>query len=652
MIERLAAALGDRYRVERELGAGGMATVYLAEDLKHHRLVAVKVLRDEFAALLGAKRFLQEIETTARLQHPHILPLHDSGEANGLLFYVMPFVEGESLRDRIASEGALPINEAVRIASEVADALDYAHRRGVIHRDVKPENILLHEGRVLVADFGIALSVDTAGGRLTETGMAVGTPGYMSPEQAMGERELTARTDVYALGAVLYEMLTGAMPFTGSSSRAIVARLLTEPPLPPSRLRAGVLASLDSVVLKALQKDPVERFAGAEAFRRALAGDDRVPAVRLSRRRTLGAAGVAVGLVVVGMSVVLLRPNARLPSRAPDTTAVRLVRNAEFWAQKRTQEGCQKSSDDYSQATVLAPTYAAAWAGLANAKAFCGLFGTGNPSDGFATARIAAEKALSLDSGSFGAWTVLGMARLFSDQDWLVARRDLEHAAALDSTRYEPWLYRTWTFFATSQGDSALASIRHASRLAPTENIVGSRLGDVLAALGDFDGAQRALNEVLERNPEDVNAHQSMLIHALEAGDCRSATTLTKWFRRRRLMAPSAASQTYRYVAALEAETWATCGDVGAARRYADSVTAVGRTGTYVDALALALVYARLADTTGMFQSLESAVAQHNWGLWSLGLSGGTLGQPFLPYRETPHFQALLMRGHVRSSNP
>ena len=207
---RLTQALADRYVLERELGRGGMATVYLAEDVRHHRRVALKVLHPELSAVLGPERFLKEIALTASLQHPHILPLFDSGEADGQLFYVMPLVEGQTLRARLERERQLPIPDALRIASEVADALQYAHERGVIHRDVKPENILLQGGHALVADFGIALAVQTAGGaRMTQTGLSLGTPQYMSPEQAMGERTIDARSDVYALGAVLYEMLPG-----------------------------------------------------------------------------------------------------------------------------------------------------------------------------------------------------------------------------------------------------------------------------------------------------------------------------------------------------------------------------------------------------------------------------------------------------------
>ena len=269
----LTTALQDRYRLDRELGQGGMATVYLAEDVKHDRKVAIKVLRPELAAVIGAERFLSEIKTTANLQHPHILPLHDSGAADSFLFYVMPFVEGESLRDRLSREKQLPIGDAVRIATEVADALDYAHRHGVIHRDIKPENILLHDGRALVADFGIALAASKAGGtRMTETGMSLGTPTYMSPEQAMGEREITLRSDVYALGAVTYEMLTGDPPFTGSTAQAIVARVVTESPRPLRAQRHTIPPDVEAAVLTALEKLPADRFATAHEFAEALQG--------------------------------------------------------------------------------------------------------------------------------------------------------------------------------------------------------------------------------------------------------------------------------------------------------------------------------------------------------------------------------------------
>ncbi|HTY07150.1 MAG TPA: protein kinase [Gemmatimonadales bacterium] len=287
-IERLRASLSDRYRIERELGAGGMATVYLAHDLRHDRKVAVKVLQPELAAVIGADRFLAEIRTTANLQHPNILALFDSGAADGFLYYVMPFIEGESLRDRLVREKQLPVAEAVRVAGEVAGALEYAHRRGVIHRDIKPENILLLDGRALVADFGIALAASRAGGtRMTETGMSLGTPHYMSPEQAMGERDITAKSDVYALGCVTYEMLVGDPPFTGPTAQAVVAKVLTEKPQPPSKFRDTVPESVDEAVLTALAKLPADRFASAGEFAAALGGEVGAPGFRATRARTL-----------------------------------------------------------------------------------------------------------------------------------------------------------------------------------------------------------------------------------------------------------------------------------------------------------------------------------------------------------------------------
>ncbi len=258
-----------------------MATVYLAHDVKHDRDVAIKVLHPDLGAALGSERFLAEIKTTAKLQHPHILPLLDSGEADGLLYYVMPMVAGESLRDRLTRETQLPIPEAVRIASEVASALDYAHRHGVIHRDIKPENILLHDGQAIVADFGIALAVQSAGGsRMTQTGLSLGTPQYMSPEQAMGEKQIDARSDIYALGAVTYEMLAGDAPFTGSSVQAIVAKVLVERPTPLHTLRDTVPASVERAVMTALAKLPADRFASANEFAVALhvAADAQAPA--------------------------------------------------------------------------------------------------------------------------------------------------------------------------------------------------------------------------------------------------------------------------------------------------------------------------------------------------------------------------------------
>jgi serine/threonine-protein kinase len=302
--QRLAAALAGRYRVDRELGSGGMATVYAAHDLRHDREVAIKVLRPEVASSVGADRFLGEIRTTARLNHPNILPLFDSGDADGLLFFVMPLMVGETLRQRMEREPPLTLDAVLAIANDLCSALDHAHRQGVIHRDIKPENILLQDGRAVLADFGIALAERSGDLRLTGTGIAVGTPAYMSPEQVLGERALDARSDIYAVGTVLYEMLTGVQPFTGATIQAVVARTLTEPPAPPSRHRRGIPAHVDAAVLAALQKDPAQRPATADELRALLNAAHSPTRVGRTGRRVRIAAAVAATLAVVVTGVV------------------------------------------------------------------------------------------------------------------------------------------------------------------------------------------------------------------------------------------------------------------------------------------------------------------------------------------------------------
>src|SRR6185503_10825596 len=269
----LEAILTDRYRIERQLGSGGMATVYLAEDVKLGREVALKVLRPELGAVLGTERFLSEVKITARLDHPHILTLIDSGSAGGLLYYVLPYVRGESLRDLLNRESQLGVDQALAITKQVGSALDYAHRKGVVHRDIKPENILLQEGEAMLADFGIALAVQESGGsRLTETGLSLGTPHYMSPEQATGDRNVDARSDLYSLASVLFEMLVGEPPMTGKTVQAVIAKLLTEPAMHVRTVRETVSPAVDAAIAKALSKVPADRFASVSEFMRALDG--------------------------------------------------------------------------------------------------------------------------------------------------------------------------------------------------------------------------------------------------------------------------------------------------------------------------------------------------------------------------------------------
>ncbi|MGH7694271.1 MAG: protein kinase domain-containing protein [Gemmatimonadaceae bacterium] len=348
-IEELSAALADRYRVERQLGAGGMASVYLAHDVKHDREVALKMLHPELADVLGAERFLKEIRISARLDHPHILTLIDSGVAAGTLYYVLPYVRGESLRARLDRERELPLEEALAITRQVASALEYAHKQGVVHRDIKPENILIHEGEAVVADFGIALALLEAGGeRLTQPGLSLGTPQYMSPEQATGDRAVDARSDVYSLGAVLYEMLTGEAPHSGPTTQSVVAKMLTERPTAVRVLREGVPAEIDAAVLKALAKTPADRFATAQAFASALSpsrtGDTQAyESPRVGRRTRVLAAGGAIVIALVAVLAVTRRfvPGAdkNADTWDPRHVAVLYFRSAESDTLRRVADG-------------------------------------------------------------------------------------------------------------------------------------------------------------------------------------------------------------------------------------------------------------------------------------------------------------------------
>jgi eukaryotic-like serine/threonine-protein kinase len=332
-VDQLNSILAGRYAIERELGAGGMATVYLAADLKHDRKVAIKVLKPELAAVLGAERFVVEIKTTASLSHPHILPLFDSGTVDGLPFYVMPYIAGETVRDKLNRETQFGVEEAVRIAREVADALDYAHRHGVIHRDIKPENVLLHDGRALVMDFGIALAVSAAaGGRMTETGLSLGTPHYMSPEQATAEKDITGRSDIYSLASVLYEMLAGQPPHVGGSAQQIIMKIIAEPVAPVVKFRKSVPPNVAAATAKALEKIPADRFETARAFGDALAN----PAFATTNLTgaTLGvgrsSAGVsrlvfAATVGVAALAVAALVWAVRRPAAVQDATVVRVA---------------------------------------------------------------------------------------------------------------------------------------------------------------------------------------------------------------------------------------------------------------------------------------------------------------------------------------
>ncbi|HSE66050.1 MAG TPA: protein kinase [Gemmatimonadales bacterium] len=385
MPSSLATALAGRYALERKLGEGGMATVYLAQDIRHGRKVAIKVLRPELAAVLGPERFLNEIRITAGLDHPHILTLLDSGQSNGFLWYVLPFVRGESLADKLQREQQLGLDDALSITRQMASALDFAHQRGVIHRDVKPQNILLHEGEAVLADFGIALAVREAGGnRLTETGLSLGTPEYMSPEQATGNRQLDTRSDVYSLAAVLYEMLAGEPPHTGPTAHAVIAKLMTERPTRLRVVRDTVPDAVDQAVAKALAKTPADRFASAGEFVRALSGsgvmETRAPR-RLRFSPTLGA-GIVVLAVITW--AVLRQPTPRViqPTREQLTFSGNARTPALSWDGRRLAY-TTKQCDDQGSCTADLVVQDLGGAGLATvARGWAGVWGLEWSGDG------------------------------------------------------------------------------------------------------------------------------------------------------------------------------------------------------------------------------------------------------------------------------
>jgi tetratricopeptide (TPR) repeat protein len=470
----LAIALQDRYRLDRELGRGGMATVYLARDLRHDRDVALKLLRPELAALLGRDRFLAEIHLTARLDHPHILTLIDSGESDGLLWYVVPFVRGESLRQRLVREPQLPIEEAIGIIRQIAGALDYAHRQGVIHRDIKPENILLHEGQAVLCDFGIALAVAQSGGeRLTETGLSIGTPQYMSPEQSTAERQLDGRSDVYSLGAVLYEMLAGEPPYSGPTAQAVIAKRMTTEPPRLRALRAGVPVAVEEAVHRALARMPADRFPSAAAFAEALADDQigesprpaRLPASRLfaplALLLLLAAAGAAGWW--------------RIRHASPDPELKALTQRASHDYARRTSAGVNEAIREFSAVVKRDSTYAPAWAGLA--KAYVRAYNRYFPVPGVAPDSVlqlavtAADRARGSNPQSAEAWLAQAIVNhLVDPTDVGPVLQCVRQSLALDSTVGEAWHTRAQALAESGDLDGALVEWRHAIRVDPTYN--------------------------------------------------------------------------------------------------------------------------------------------------------------------------------------
>ena len=532
-VERVRKALAGRgYTIDRVLGEGGMATVYLATDVKHRRQVAVKVMRPELAATLGAERFLREVEIAAQLSHPHILPVHDSGDADGVLFYVMPYVEGESLHGRIQRETQLPVDEALRLAREVSEALAYAHGRKIVHRDIKPANIMLSAGHALVADFGIARALG-GGAAITQTGFAVGTPQYMSPEQASGAASVDGRSDIFALGCVLYEMLAGEPPFTGPTAQAIAARRLTEPARPLIAVRSTVPPSVERALLKALERVPADRYPDVAAFLSAL----RMPGDSLSaigdplseprgradwRSRSSLIAAALVALALLGGWLVL-RPG-RTGAREPDPEVVTLYRRGMAGYERRTPAAIADAVGSLRAALARDSSYAPAWTGLAQVYIRAeerGFPVAGMSRDSMIQAAVAAvDRALALDSANAHAWVARAILSLRVDPtDHEPARRSLQRGFALDSTIPLAWHMRAR--LAAENGDlpSALRAWHRAVELDPRY-----LNGLAFLALGfywhrQFDSAAVWADSVLALDPSFILGRTAAGSIAIERGD-------------------------------------------------------------------------------------------------------------------------------------
>jgi len=544
LLARLRAGLADRYRVERELARGRTAVVFLAQDLKHDRSVAIKVLHPELAAAVGAERFLREIQLAARLQHPHIVALHDSGETDGLLYFVMPYVEGESLRDRLEREPQLPVPEALRVAGDVAQALTYAHALGVVHRDIKPENILLENGHALVADFGIARAISAAGSeRLTETGIALGTPAYMSPEQGAEDGVVDGRSDLYALGCVAYEMLVGAPPFTGPTAQAILARHAVDPVAPIRTVRDTVPPGVERAVLKALAKVPADRHAGATEFAQELTqpaleqGSSRRQSKSRGATLALGAglSAAATLALLVGSRVGGGRAQLHPPALTSNAEAYDLYLRADMLVgERQNRQNDSAAITLFERALVLDPSFAAAQAGLARAYALRVTEFAPGDSAALQRAQMAAEKALRLDPNLAEAH--LAQARLLwgSSGHFFHERAIQEDRRALS---LNPNMDRAHgslgnIYLHIGMLDEAIAELQKTLAISPREDNALRRIAEARAYKGEYEQALRFLNQVdPEANPPYW--YYEMAIVLLHLGRSDSAFALIQNYLRK-----------------------------------------------------------------------------------------------------------------------
>ena len=534
-----------------------MATVYLAHDLKHQRAVALKVLHPDLAHALGPDRFRREVEIAARLTHPHILTVFDSGDADGMLWYTMPFVEGESLRDMIARERELPLEAVLRITREVADALDYAHAQGVVHRDIKPENILLSRGHALVADFGIARALHQESGRLTATGLAVGTPAYMSPEQGSGDRDVGPASDVYSLASVVYEMLTGEPPYSGPSAMAVLTKRMTDPVPSPRRLRRSIPPGVDQAILRGLAPTPADRFATAGEFAQALSAPQasEAPARPAPSRRRLIVSGLGLAALLAA-GVLWLRPVE------PSAAETSHLERGSFLLSRRTPEAVRAAIGEFEAALALAPE------------------------DPVALARIGYGYALFADWG----WPYEGLA---PPEVRAKAMEYSERAIAADSASSEAWLTRAYVLFVDDpyRFRGAVDAYRRALALDSTSSEAWYQYGQALMALGRDDSASVAYRRAFALDPNRPMALMSLSAISLKAGRLAEAALL--------IDSAVAASRTVTspYVRVVRGMIRLTQGDLRAARDEAELALALDTTYTVPARSLLVRVLAAEGDT-------------------------------------------------------
>ena len=537
VVRLLQNALGDRYRVEHEIARGGMATVYLARDLRHDRDVALKVMHPQIALALGRERFLREIKLAAALSHPNILTLHDSGEAGDYLYYVMPYVEGETLRHKLTKEGSLSIDVAVRLARESAEAIGYAHSLGIVHRDIKPENILLSRGHAVVADFGIARAIDAArDDRITTSGVALGTTAYMSPEQALGDN-IDARADVWALGCILFEMIAGRPPF-GSSGREVLARSLTGRPDSLREIRPDVPEGLEQIIQKSLARNPSERFASASEFAAAL-DEYRTASGPVSARRPIRIsqlaviAGIAV-IVIAGTALMMSQRDSKTqsvataaPARGPklsaDSTANELYRLGRTQQLRRTANGSARAIAHYMEALDRDPRFARAWAELAKSANFAHTWAFTIPGidrDSLLSLAVnASDRAVELDPADPVSWLAKGrVSRLVDPTDNGPAMFALQKSLALDSMNADAWFEFGTVRQELLDDDGTEKAWLRAAALNPTDAQTLSFLGFHYMWRGEYARGVPWTDSAIKMDPTTVVARESAAELALELG--------------------------------------------------------------------------------------------------------------------------------------